>query len=87
MHNSALSRLFPATIALAIVTPSLTSCASPPASDQRHVRSKIVWRTFQHRIVRLPESGISSGPENIVNPRKKHPQLMASAQNNQQQPK
>ena len=66
--------LFRAAVAMAITLPLLNACASTSASGQRKFTTQKLPGTSQHRIVRISDSGISSGPENIVNPPRRNPQ-------------
>lgn len=73
------SRLFRATVAMAITLPTLNACASSSASGQRKFTTQKLPGSSQHRIVRISDSGISSGPENIVNPPRRNSQSIGTA--------
>lgn len=79
MLNFNLSRLFRAAVAMAITVPMLNACASSPSSGQRKFTTKKLPGTSQYRIVRVSDSGISSGPENIVNPPRRNPQSIGTS--------
>lgn len=84
MHKFTFLRLVWTAVALAIVPPILSACAAPSVSGRQKVESKILPGTHQRRVVRVPDSGISAGPENVVNPRKRQIQPVESAPKNQQ---
>lgn len=79
MQKFNFSGLFRAAVAMAITLPLLNGCASSSASGQRKFTTKKLPGSSQHRIVRISDSGISSGPENIVNPPQRNSQPIGTA--------
>lgn len=79
MQKFNFSGLFRAAVAMAITVPMLNACASSSSSRQRKFTTQKLPGTSQHRIVRISDSGISSGPENIVNPPRRNPQSIGTS--------
>lgn len=73
------SGLFRAAVAMAITIPMLNACTSTSPSGQRKFKTQKLPGSSHHRIVRISDSGISSGPENIVNPPRRNPQPIGTA--------